>query len=120
MNLTNAEAMREIMLRAVDGTEAGVEAAAALMADDVRIWQQGAGWMTKSAKLESWRRGLGSPLPTTIRSLVEAGDQIAVEAVISASGRDMLVAFFAKFRNGRLVEGREYFTAAPPADVFES
>jgi ketosteroid isomerase-like protein len=118
MALTNAEAMREIMLRAVDGTEAGVQAAAALIADDVRIWQQGAGWMTRTAKMESWRRGLGAPLPTTIRSLVEAGDQVAVEATISASGRDVLVAFFATFRDGRLVAGREYFTAAPPADVF--
>ena len=62
MALTNAEAMREIMLRAVDGTEAGVQAAAALIADDVRIWQQGAGWMTRTAKMESWRRGLGAPL----------------------------------------------------------
>jgi ketosteroid isomerase-like protein len=120
MSLTNAEAMREIMLRAVDGTEAGVQAAAALIADDARIWQQGAGWMTKAAKMEAWRRGLGSPLPTTIRSLVAAGDQVAVEAVISAPGRDMLVAFFATFRDGRLVAGREYFAAAPEAGVFEA
>jgi hypothetical protein len=118
MSSINAEAMREILMRAVDGTPEGAAAAAALIADDARIWQQGPGWMTKADKLAAWRRSGGAPMPTVIRSLVASGDEVAVEATVETPRGVMLVVVFAVFRGGRLVSQREYFVPAPDAEVF--
>jgi hypothetical protein len=118
MSSINAEAMREILMRAVDGTPEGAAAAAALIADDARIWQQGPGWMTKADKLAAWRRSAGAPMPTVIRSLVASGDDVAVEATVETPRGVMLVVVFAVFQGGRLVSQREYFVPAPSADVF--
>jgi len=118
MSQTNADAMREIFLRATDGTAEGVAAAAALIAEDARIWQQGAGWMSKADKVAAWSRTRGAPMATEIRSLVASGDRVAVEATVAAPAGEILVAVFAVFRGGQLVSEREYFPPAPPAEVF--
>ena len=117
MNRTVADAMRVILLRAADGTEAGVAAAAALMADDLRMWQQGAGWVGKADKIAAWSRSRGAPMPVTIHTLVASGDDVAVEATVTTPAGVILVSVFARFRDGRMVGGREYFLPAPPADV---
>ena len=118
MSQAIADAMRAIMLRAVDGTEAGVVAAAALMADDLRMWQQGTGWVGKADKIAAWSKMRGAPMPTQIHTLVVSGEQIAVEAVVTTPAGAMLVSLFARFRDGLMIGGREYFIPAPPADVF--
>jgi len=120
MSQTNADAMREILLRATDGTAEGVAAAAALIAEDARMWQQGAGWMTRADKIAAWSRTRGAPMATEIRSLVVSGDQVAVEATVAAPAGLMLVAIFAVFRDGLLISEREYFVSAPPAEAFEA
>jgi ketosteroid isomerase-like protein len=117
---TNAETMREILMRAVDGTPEGAAAAAALIADNARIWQQGSGWVAKADKVAAWRRSEGAPMPTVIRSLVASGDDVAVEATVETPRGVMLVVVFAVFRDGRLVSQREYFVPAPDAEVFEA
>lgn len=113
-----ADAMRTIMLCAVDGTEAGVAATEALMSDDLRMWQQGTGWVGKADKVAAWSKMRGAPMPTQIHSLLACGDEAAVEAVVTTPGGAMLVTVFARFRDGRMVGGREYFLPAPPAEVF--
>ena len=119
MSGSNAEAMREIMQRATDGTPAGVAAAAALMADDARIWQQGVGWVGKAEKIAMWSRSEGHPAKTVIRSLVVSGDDVAVEATVATAAGSVLVAMFGRFRDGKLAEGREYFPPAPVGAIFQ-
>jgi len=119
MSLSNAEAMREIMQRATDGTPAGVAAAAALMADDARIWQQGTGWVGKAEKIAMWARSEGQDLKTVIRTLVAAGDEVAVEATVTSPAGAVVVAMFGRFKDGKLFEGREYFPPASASAIFQ-
>jgi ketosteroid isomerase-like protein len=117
---SNADAMRQIMQRACDGTPDGVQAAAALMSEDLRMWQQGAGWLTKADKIQRWTQSnaAAGALTSTIRNLVAAGDSVAMEAVVSTPKGDMLVVMFGRFRDGKMIEGREYFPPAA-AEVFK-
>jgi hypothetical protein len=115
---SNAERLRTILVRAVDGTNEGVDAAAGLLAEDARIWQQGAGWLDKPQKVAAWRSGLGAPMATAIHTVVGSGDAVALEATFTTPSAALVVLVFATFRAGKLATAREYVSAAPPSEAF--
>ena len=122
MTTENAEVMRTILLRAADGTAEGVQLAAAMLADDVRLWQQGIGWLGKADKIRMWTETNASGLQfqKTVISMVAEDDAIAAEMLIAMPGSDYMVTMFAKFSGGKMIEGREYLTPVAAAEIFGS
>jgi ketosteroid isomerase-like protein len=124
MTAENTEAMRTILLRAADGTADGVQQAATRLADDVRIWQQGIGWLGKADKIKMWTETntSGVQFEKRLISIVAEDDKVATEMLIAmpGTGSDYMVTMFAKFSGGRMIEGREFLTPVAAAEIFAS
>ena len=102
--------IHKLMTLPMEGSEASIAAAGALIAEDARFWQQGAGWIRREDKLAAWRMmaPMLSSLRSDVQSIVVEGERFAVEMLITTPDDRMVATLFATVRGGRIVEAREY------------